>query len=403
MLSNTPFCISSITLKTILHSVLWLTMLTQTVNAQSVQPPKIMPSVMVFTQWQLDNFPNLVKQVLDAKPPAINVVLTSQVLLNADLTIKQFGLIRSIDGSPFEPWSDATRETTRASLAEGFKLIRDANIPLSVLPHVDATGDLQDWRNNFVFDPLVKVDGNCYADSMVYDVMTSLEMAGMQNHQIQFNMAGEMGQTVFQFASSYTKIADDLRSKYPWKQLRIGMGLNHGSLFGKSPINETTSAAFQSLLSKIDFLGISCYHRVNVPVTAKDFEWSIEDYMKEMTAANVKVPETLPLHFCELGLGGKPMRPKDNMTVEEELAAVALDPWSGVPNGESNPWEKQHLKEFRLQYYEALFEFLLNQKGPYHVEEVALWSMGSWCPHGFLVPSSRDEAIIAKIDAFNAR
>jgi hypothetical protein len=371
--------------------------------AESNRYPLIFPSVMVFTEYQIVDFSKLVQQVLDTNPKGVNVVLTSQVLLNPDLTIKQFGIVRAKEGSPFEPWSDESRSNAKKSLSEGFALIKKAGIPLTILPHVDATGELQDWRNNFIFDPSVKVDGNCYADSMIYDVFQALETAGLNGHPIEFNLAGEMGQTVYQFADSYLAILRDLRSKYPWKNLHLGIGLNHGAVLGKPPVNKDFAPSFQKLIDEIDFLGISAYHRVNVPTSPDDFDWGIRDFMQELADVGVEVPHRLPLHFCEFGLGGKPPRPHEVHNDEEELAAIARDPWSGVPNNEVNPWSKPSNADFRRKYYQAFVAFLQNQPGPYHVEEVGLWSMGSWCPHGILVPQSRDQAIVDLIDAHNRR
>jgi hypothetical protein len=319
------------------------------------------------------------------------------------LSIKQLGIVRAKSDSPFEAWTAESRANFKQFLSSGLKLIRMANIPLTILPHLDAAGEIHEWRNLFILHPEKKYGIVSYADIMLFDVLDCLKETGFSEQQIQLNLAGEMGRTLFEFPDIYSKLIKTIKERYPWPNLKLGISLNHNSITGRYQPTSENIRGVKTLIEQLDFVGISCYHKMSVPPVPHDFELAITDFMREFEQSGIIIPKTMPIHFSEIGLGGKSPQNTDKMTPEQELKEIASNPWSGTSDPKQNPWVKPHLKQYRLEYHQALVQYLSNQTSDYQVTDVCLWSMGSWCPYGFIKHEFADGEITLLFDKFNNR
>ncbi|HVT29635.1 MAG TPA: cellulase family glycosylhydrolase [Lacipirellulaceae bacterium] len=335
----------------------------------------------------------------------LNVVVTVRVDLTDDLRIKSLG---SFDRSThqYKPFDDDMRRALRQELHQVFASMVKHGMAIYVLPHIDAGGDVQTWRNWIDFDPLTSYSGFTYADLMLGTIADALAETTTPDTHIEMALSGEMGTSLFRYPESYLAVVRQLRGRPKLKQLRIGISLNHGGIAGqRNPsgapdfrLSKQKQQHMQCLIDDCDFVGMSCYAPISAQPTADDFVHGIDRFMGEFQQYGLRVPTTKPMQFSEVGLGGGHVRYGE----EPDPLKATQSPWEGSGNPHNNPWRTEPMQKLRRQYHKALLEFLTTQPARWRVSAAFFWSMGSWDPIGQSQPEFADAEIIAAIEKHNA-
>ena len=91
----------------------------------------------------------------------LNVVVTVLADLTDGLQIKSFGMNSGPDFA-FQSCNDDMRAELRAKLSQVFGRMVKHGMDIAVLPHIDAGGKVQQWRNWIDFEPNVSYGGFSY-------------------------------------------------------------------------------------------------------------------------------------------------------------------------------------------------------------------------------------------------
>jgi mannan endo-1,4-beta-mannosidase len=345
-----------------------------------------------------------IDQVAERGDRRLNVVVTILVDLTDDLRIKSYGGYDRRSGR-YRPFDAAMHARLRDELRQVFTRMREHNMAIFVLPHIDSGGSVRTWRNWVDFDPLEEHGGYSYDKLMIETIADALaEAAGDETH-IEMALSGEMGTSLARYPESYQKIVQRLRERGNLKQLKIGISLNHNDIFGGNgptqsdgiKLSNTQREELQSLINECDFIGMSFYRPVSVRPAANDFVRGINEFMSEVEAHALAVPTTKPLHFSEVGIGGG----HEDDDVAPDPSKAVETPWSGSGDPRTNPWRNSAMRELRRTYHAALLEFLSQQPARWHVSAAFFWSTGSWDPQGLRHPEFADREISASITVHN--
>jgi hypothetical protein len=279
------------------------------------------------------------------------------------------------------------------------------DMDIYVLPHIDSGGGVRTWRNWVDFDPLEKYGGYSYADLMIGSIVGALAETATLHTRTELALSGEMGTSLFRYPKSYREVMQQLRLNATLKQLKAGISLNHDKIAGEQnptgvpdiQLTESARGELQSLIDECEFIGMSFYRPVTLPITTDDFIEGIDQYMLEYKKHGLEVPTTKPLHFSEVGIGG-------GNDVEDEAgdpAKAVETPWAGSGDERTNPWSTAAMRTMRQEYHNALLNFLTVQPSKWHVSAAFFWSMGSWDPQGMRHPAFADEKISEAIVRHN--
>jgi hypothetical protein len=334
----------------------------------------------------------------------LNVCVTILVDLTKDVHIKSFGWHHGGDRG-YEPCNDAMRESLGKALREVFARMAANNMDIYILPHIDSGGRVRTWRNWVDFDPRAQFGGYSYDDLMIGTITDALADTVRPDTDVEMALSGEMGTSLFRYPESYRQIVTRLRQRTDLKQLKLGISLNHSGIAGeRNPtgaldikLTDSARQQLQMLIDECDFVGMSFYRPVTLPITSDDFVEGIEHYMSEYNGHGLTVPTTKPLHFSEVGIGGGY---NENDEAGDPAKAVQT-PWAGSGDERNNPWRGQPMQHLRRQYHDALLNFLTEQPAEWHVTATFFWSMGSWDPQGMRHPAFMDEEISARIVRHN--
>lgn len=334
-----------------------------------------------------------------------NVVVTILVDLTEDLRIKSFG-DSAWPARDFKPFDNAMRKNLKEKLRQVFARMAKHGMAIYVLPHIDAGGKIKQWRNWVNFDPLEPYSGYTYADLLLGTIADALEQSAPDAH-IELALSGEMGTSLFRYPESYRTVVRQLRARPQFKELKLGISLNHGGIAGKGNptaakdlmLSDAKREQMQGLINDCDFVGMSFYAPVSTSPTPDDFVRGIDRFMGEFKQYGLSVPMDKPMQFSEVGIGGGHLRRGEKPTV----ANAVESPWEGTAFPRNNPWLDEALQRLRRQYYDALLQFLAVQPSRYRVSAAFGWSMGSWDPIGFGQPEFADSDIIAAIGKHNQR
>ncbi len=333
----------------------------------------------------------------------LNVVVAVLVDLTDDLHIKSFGSFP--DGqSRYEPCNIAMRNALREKLQKVFARMVDRNMAIYVLPHIDAGGDVQEWRNWVDFDPLEPHGGYSYDDLVLGTIADALAETVRPTTRVELALSGEMGTSLFRYPESYRTIARRLRERPGLRQIKTGISLNHSGIAGRGNptgakdirLNDDQRRKMQALIDESDFVGMSFYAPVSVSPTTDDFVGGIHKFMNEFKEFGLNVPTSKPMQFSEVGIGG---RHATRGVVD--LKRAVETPWEGTANPRSSPWADASMQKLRRQYHTALMEFLATQPAEWRVSAAFFWSMGSWDPWGHGQPAFADKAITNAIEKHN--
>lgn len=362
-------------------------------------------SVLLLDRARLAESEAWVDQAARTGGGRLQVVVNLFARLDRDLRVIEYGLLndrRRSWSTPdnFAPIGPGLRGELVASLTRAFERIDSLGLDAAILPHLDAAGAIQEWRNRFDFDPTEKINGYSYHSALIDPVAEAAAGALGEDRTVWFALGGEMGESLFRYPAGYEDVRSRLASAWSGPRLRIGISLNHTEPSGRFQPGGAKIASTQALLDRLDFVGFSCYRPFQVPPTPSTFHAACDAFRDELSRLGLEFPTNAALHLTEIGLGGgKPDRRPPSP------AAAAAEPWEGVPRGQESPWQSTPaMKRLRREYYAALLAFLeeSNRGGLNPQPEAAfLWSEGSWEPMGVDSPRYADEAILRAVRAHN--
>jgi mannan endo-1,4-beta-mannosidase len=364
---------------------------------------QINSSIFVYSTRPIDDALASIDQAAARGERQLNVVVTMLVDLTEDLHIKSFGDF-SGSNSAYKPCDDAMRDELKDKLRQVFSRMVKHDMGIAILPHIDAGGKIQQWRNWVVFDPAEPCAGYSYEDLMLGTIADALAESVAPKTRIELALSGEMGTSLFQYPESYRTIVRKLRTRPDLRQLKVGISLNHGGIAGRNnptgakdiELSDEKREQMQSLIDECDFVGISFYAPVNISPTTDDFVRGIDRFMNEFKQHGLTVPKSKPLQFSEVGIGG---RRAIRGTTDPDKAVQT--PWEGTANPRSNPWKQPPMQKLRRQYHDALIHFLAEQPAPWRVSGAFFWSMGSWNPLGHGSAEFADPDIMTSIEEHN--
>jgi len=372
-------------------------------NKPSAGPPTpLNPSIFVDHPRYVDEALASIERAAERGDRRLNVVVTIHVDLNPELTIKNFGRLDRKTYA-YQPYDDATRKELELALRRVFGRMVERDMEIFILPHLDAGGTVQEWRNWFDFDPLQSYGGYSYDHLMINTILAALAETAHDHSHIELALSGEMGTSLFRHPGSYQQIVQRIRRLPKPKNLKIGMSLNHSGISGQGNptgapdirLSEEARRQMQSLIDACDFVGMSFYRPVSTSPTPKDFVRGIDHFIKEFESHGLAVPTDKPMHFSEVGLGGG-----DAGSASDPAQAVQV-PWEGTTNPRRNPWRHELMRSLRRQYHHALLQFLAEQPARWHVSAAFFWSLGSWDPQGMRHPEFADAEITRAIERHN--
>jgi mannan endo-1,4-beta-mannosidase len=383
-----------------------------TTSAISSQPhptktsPQLNSSIFVDRGHSLEETLAAIDAAAKRGERQLNVVVTILVDLTDDLRIKSFG---GITGSPpqfiFMPMDETMRKELSDKLRRVFAQMVKHDMAIYILPHIDAGGKVNQWRNWVNFDPLEPYGGYTYADIMLGTIADTLAETATPNTHMEMALSGEMGTSLFRYPDSYRAVVRLLRARPKLEHLKLGISLNHGGIAGKrNPtgakdvlLSDAKRQQMQALIDDCDFVGMSFYAPVTVSPTPDDFVRGINKFMDEFKQYGLSVPITKPMQFSEVGIGGGRLRRGEEPDPSKAVAA----PWEGTANPRNNPWRQVSMQSLRRQYHAALLQFLKEQPAQWRVSAAFFWSMGSWDPIGQTQPEFADQEVIGATKRHN--
>ncbi len=269
---------------------------------------------------------------------------------------------------------------------------------IAILAHLNSCGEVVDWRNHFLFDPLGKYGKYNYQEALLAPIASAIAATAKPTTNVELSLAGEMGRSVFAYAESYQKIMKNLRADERKLHLELGVSLNFTQVSGEDPPTAEQQQQVQQLINKSDFLGISNYRGFELPPKPGDFTVTIEHFLAEMKTRGVTVPANMPLHFSEIGIGG--CTEDGQLTTSPSVASKT--PWEGSDKISKNPWASSEMRGLRVDFHRALLKFLKHQPSRHRVTRAFLWSEGSWDPMDISEAGFVDNEITALIQQHNS-
>ncbi len=352
------------------------------------------PSVLLFHKPHQTDGVAQVRRAAELRSRCVNVVVTMLCEIDEDRQVVGYGVTRR---GKFLPLNEQVLAEFQEAIRETFAEAVAQDMDIAVLAHLNSGGKVHDWRNNFMFDPLVKYGGYNYQQAVIEPITEALAATVKPSTQVELAFAGEMGLSVFSYPESYRKLLESLRKKNRDAQMALGVSLNFNNVSGEIEPMPAQQKSVQQLIDECDFVGMSNYRWFELPPDAGDFANAVQQFLKEMQAHGVTVPDQMPLHFSEVGIGGCA---EDGKHTESPVVA-AKTPWEGSDNIRKNPWKNLEMRSFRLEFHRALLDFLNHQPTAHRVVKAFLWSEGSWDPMDIAEIGFADAEIISLIQQHN--
>ncbi|MEO1498538.1 MAG: hypothetical protein AAFV43_15445 [Planctomycetota bacterium] len=352
----------------------------------------------------------------------VQLVPTLHVELDARLRVQRFGLRTkhhaawdSLDNfSPADAATEAFRQKRVDQLAAAIEQAVHRGLNVAIVPHLDAAGPVQEWRNRFDFAPDHAYGGASFDELLLRPIVEAIEQAGATDLDVDLMLGGEMGRSWFTHPAAYEQLVrtygDRLKSRPRLGRVRIGVALNWSGVTGLGDDRQNDAGpALRAAFDAVDFVGFSCYAPVSVPPTADDFRVAVLNFRRELLAAGVDLGGT-PIQMSEIAIGGGPRG-----AILEDIAAA---PWRGVGVG-YEPWRDAQRQKLRRDYHNALCEFLARPHASAAanvdtafatdaaelsiVERAYLWSEGPWDPQGVQRNGQRDPNVVDRIRRHNGQ
>ena len=264
-------------------------------------------------------------------------------------------------------------------LLECSVIAAEAGVNLSFVPHLDDGEGKGLWRNNLVFDPLKKYQGFSYKEIILDPIKRIIQKVNHNNLSIDFAFQGEMGATVFHYPESYSSIYKDFK-KVLSENVEVGISINFNDVGGRGfKYSRSQRKKVQRLLNRIDFLGMSAYHPVELEMQ-KHFSFSVDKFIHELKKEKLTLPLHTPIHFSEMGLGGGTRR-NDGRTMAQNPQQLLAAPYAGIygqSDQDNNPWVNTENSQVRLLFYKELIHFVNANEGKYNITRAFIWNSDSW-------------------------
>lgn len=369
------------------------------------------PMIALFHKWQMKDASGVVDRAAQHGHQRVQFCIALQAELKPDLSVKSIGLYRenrdvSIIENHFYPFDAEVRDELQGYYRAAFRRAVERKMGISILLHLNAHGQIQEWRNNFDFDPLEKIAGSSYEESCLLPVIESLEATAPHDWPIEISVQGEMGTTVFRHPESWKSLLEHFRARRKLTNLRCGLSFNYQGVAGKAKPEEIHPESLTSLWKSCDFIGVSMYQSVSPIPRPEDFDLAVGLFAGEFVGMRCPLPTNKALHFVEVGLGGGGLSDTDwkSRIPAESPDDAARAPYLGSANpNEADPWKNAELKALRMCYHQALCGFLASPRPRYPVRQAFLWSFGSWDPYGLEESRFADAGIMKVISAHNLK
>ncbi len=368
----------------------------------------VYPMVPMFHRWDYEKSVERIARAAESGARRVSFTVLLLCELDPGFKVRHYGAVwprTMTDGKQedvFQPMTAEMRREIGASLRTAFADAVKRGLEINVLPMIDATGAITEWRNFFDFDPTMKLAGFSYETAVLEMVMEALEAVVPSGHAVEMSLEGEMGRSLFTHPDAWRGIMERLRKRGKLTKLRLGVSANYENVAGKVAPDAQQQAGMRRLIAAGDFVGISCYAKVSAPPVAADFTACVDQFGKEFAEAGCPIPFHKPLRFTELGHGGGGFDKDWKITVPaptvERMGNAAF---FGTDKVELNPWTTPEHIAFRRHFYQAALDFLATQPGRWQVENAYLWSFGSWDPQGISAPIFTDPELAAIIRAHN--
>ncbi len=338
----------------------------------------------------------LVERASECGSGSVQIVATLHARFTKDLQVIEYGFLRDRAQSWTDPQNFAALTPRRqrwlaARLSAAVATAEQNGLQVSLLPHIDTAGSIQEWRNQLDIDPEQIHRGYSYDSALIGPLLTA---ASRSTKPVLLSLAGEMGRSVFRYPDAYLRMQQRCRQR-AIPQLRVGLSLNFSQVGGNEALTTSSRRSLQKLLERCDFLGLSNYRPFSLPPTPQMFAHSVRAFQQELASQGLRVPIGMPLHLSEVGLGGG-----NNRQGKFSPAVAAETPWEGRGLGKDNPWQSAAMRNLRRTYHDALLSFLQTadtnkQDGP--LTAAYLWSEGSWDPLGIDRQEFRDPSIVQRM------
>lgn len=384
-------------------------------------PPPICPTVMMFDAAGWSSAPERINRsaelLADAPPGSrwVQTVPTLHAKLRPDRTIEAYGLVEARGaGGPknFVTATDDLASRLRDEFAAALGQAVRRGLHVSVLPHLDAGGEVYAWRNHFVFEPDMPIGVGSYESLLIEPLADAIIAEATPDTRIDLCLSGEMGQSLFENPDGYRRLIVRLRERFAGQPdtagVRLGVALNWNGLAGEAKTTSIDRAAVAEFFAACDFVGMSCYSPVSVPPAAADFATAVKNFVEELRGLGGDVGPRVGFVISEVGVGGGEPSPAAKESEEwPRLADIAAQPWAGSGSGRQNPWRRTDAIAFRRGFHSALADHLIaSQAAPVGestpIEKAFLWSEGPWDPQGVADQRFRDEVIAEQIARHNA-
>ena len=376
----------------------------------SIPPAPLDAMIPMFHKWQMADAVRYVERADALGHKRVQFCIALQAELDASHKVQTIGLYRDNReaGKPnaLYPYDNEIHTELFGYLRDCFRAAENKGIKISVLLHLNSHGAINEWRNNFDFDPLLPLQGVSYENGYFSTVMKALEESISADHPAEISVQGEMGKTVFLYPGSWKKLIENTRSKSKLKNARYGLSFNYQGVAGTAPLTDEKKEQLKSLWGVCDFIGISMYQGVSLPPQASDFDLALGLFLGEFYARGCPLPVDKDIHFVEVGLGGGGLSSTDwqNHIPAKKAADAARSPYLGAAiETKINPWNTQDLNDLRIGYHEALCEFLSQPRSRHTVTQAFLWNFGSWDPLGIENDTFADPQIKAVVKSHNVQ
>ena len=389
---------------------LLLSLLPLQAQQNAISPAPLDAMIPMFHKWQMADAVRYVEKADALGHKRVQFCIALQAELDANHKVQSIGLYRDNReaGKPnaFYPYDNEIHTELFGYLRDCFRAAENKGIKISVLLHLNSHGAINEWRNNFDFDPLLPLQGVSYENGYFSTVMKALEESISADHPAEISVQGEMGKTVFLYPDSWKKLINNSRSKSKLKNARYGLSFNYQGVAGSAPLTDQKKEQLKSLWGVCDFIGISMYQGVSLPPQASDFDLALGLFLGEFYARGCPLPVDKDIHFVEVGLGGGGLSSTDwqSHIPAKKAADAARSPYLGAAiETKINPWNTQDLNDLRIGYHEALCEFLSQPRSRHTVTQAFLWNFGSWDPLGIENDTFADPQIKAVVKSHNVQ
>jgi len=336
---------------------------------------EVSPSILLFNIWDFNSCEIQMQKAIDLGAKTINIVPTIKFIAHDATKLEYFCYQKNFcDKFDREVIAEVENDLKKCAT-----IAARAGVNLSFTPHIDDGGGRGIWRNNLVFDPRASYQETTYKESILDPIYRIIKSLTPVDIEIDFSFQGEMGATVFNYPNSYRQILKEYR-KGLGKKVKLGISINYNALGGWGHrYRGVERRTLQKLINEVDFLGFSFYHPVEKKIE-DHFSFGTKKFLWELKNKSLKLPENLPLHFTEIGLGGGNLS-NDGRSRGNNAFEIGKAPYAGLYssfNAQTSPWEISQNAIFRREFYNSLNNYLNSEFISNPVTRAFVWNADSW-------------------------